>query len=290
MKTIFENVNSQGISIKERILLGSLYSSLNNILLFVELIIKTYPTESTISFIFSLGDCCEKSNNKLCYSIPLHVYGPITLASGKTCLNFARSLSDADLSCPQSNLGYAEKLTKSTPFLDLSSVYGNSLEQNIKLRQYHGGLLKTSLYKNQQFLPISSNGNGECPSGFDQCYGIPDKRNQLLPTITVIQTILVREHNRLANILAKLNPHYSDEQLFQVARKINIAQYQKISYYDWLPLLLGPMYTYANRLTYNVGPYDYVNDYEESWDPAPYAENAAAAFRYAHNQIPGWFR
>ncbi|XP_075148302.1 peroxidase-like [Haematobia irritans] len=237
-----------------------------------------------------VGDCCENPNNKFCYTIPLHRHGPITLATGKTCMNFARSLSDVDISCPKSGLGYAEKISKSTAFVDLSSIYGNSVEHNLKIRTYQGGLLKTAWYNQQQFLPIISNINGEeCGSKFDHCYNIPDKRNQLTPILAVIHTIFVREHNRLAKILARLNPHYSDEKLFQVARKINIAQYQKISYYDWLPLLLGLQHSYESGLIHSVEPFDHVDDYDESIDPAAYAENAGAAFRYAHNQIPGWF-
>ncbi|XP_061394514.1 peroxidase-like [Musca vetustissima] len=234
-------------------------------------------------------DCCKNPNSKYCYSIPLNAHGPIALTSGKTCLNFARSLSDADVTCPQSNYGYIEKLSKATPFLDLSSVYGNSYEQNIKIRQYFGGYLKTIVNKQQHYLPLTGTTNGECPASMGQCYSTPDVRNQLTPTIAVMQTIFVREHNRIANILGQLNPHYSDEKLFQEARKINIAQYQKITYYDWLPWLLGPVYSYSNGLIYNVDPYQHVNDYDPSWNPVAYAENSAGAFRYAHNQIPGWF-
>ncbi|XP_013100103.2 peroxidase isoform X1 [Stomoxys calcitrans] len=236
-----------------------------------------------------LGDCCENPNHKLCYSIPLHAQGPITLSTGKTCMSFARGLSDADISCPKSDLPYAEKISKTTPYMDLSSLYGNSLEYSLKTRTYQGGLLKTVWYNHQQFLPITPNVNGECRSKVDHCYDIPDKRNQFTPTIAVIHTILVREHNRLATELAQLNPLYTDEKLFQLARKINIAQYQKISYYDWLPLLLGGMHSYSSGLIYDVEPRDHVNDYDESSDPAALAENAGAAFRYAHNQIPGWF-
>lgn len=225
----------------------------------------------------------------MCYSIPLHPYGPIAMTSGKTCLSFTRSLSDADLSCPPSGLGYPEKISVTSAYLDLSSVYGNSLEQNIKVREYNGGLLKTSWFNNHPFLPVTPNLNGECAKSMNTCYNIPDGRNQFTPPIAVLHTIFVREHNRLANFLAQLNPQYSDERLFQVARKINIAQFQKIVYYDWLPLIIGPMFSFANRLIYHVSPVDYVNDYDDKLNPAPFAEYAQAALRYVHQTIPGWF-
>ncbi|XP_061395316.1 peroxidase-like, partial [Musca vetustissima] len=237
----------------------------------------------------NVDDCCENPNSKFCYSIPLNVYGPITLGTGRTCLNFARVISDKDIPCTLSSLGYAEKLSKQTPFIDLSSVYGNSLEQSIKVRHYQGGLLRTIWHNHQQYLTTTSSASGECQPDVDECFRIPDIRNQLSPTITVLHTLLVREHNRLATILEKLNPHYSDESIFQLARKINIAQYQKIIYYDWLPLILGPDFTYTHHLTHNVRPDEYVNDYDQSWTPVAYAESAAAALRYAHTTVPGSF-
>lgn len=198
-------------------------------------------------------------------------------------------MSDRDVMCTPSKLPYAEKISTTTSYLDLSSVYGNSLEENRKVRQYKGGLLKTSWYKDKQFLPLQTNLIGKCPADNDHCYNIPDNRNQFTPIIAVIQTIFVREHNRLATILSNINPQYSDEDIFQVARKINIAQFQKITYYDWLPLIIGQEYSYANRLIYSISSHDYVNDYDETWDPSTFAEYAAAAFRYMHQTIPGWF-
>lgn len=193
------------------------------------------------------------------------------------------------MSCPSTGLGYAEKITTTTTYLDLSSLYGNSLEENIKVRQFKGGLMKAVWYNNRPYLPVQPNINGECRDDAQECYNIPDRREELTPPIAVVHTIFMREHNRLATILAQLNPQYSDEKLFQIARKINIAQYQKIAYYDWLPLVMGRMYTYGQQLTHHVPPTEYVNDYDESLESSVYAEYAAAAFRYAHNEIPGWF-
>lgn len=208
------------------------------------------------------------------------------MTSGKSCLNFARSLSDRDVACQPNGLPYAEKITTTTAYLDLSSIYGNSLEENIKVREYKGGLLKTSWFNNKPFLPIKTGG---CPANNEQCYNIPDNRNQFTPTIAVLHTLFVREHNRLASILARINPQYSDERIFQVARKINIAQFQKITYYEWLPLLLSEEFCYANRLLYSTSPYEFVNDYDSNLSPAPFIEYAGAAFRYLHQSIPGWF-
>ncbi|XP_070073415.1 peroxidase isoform X2 [Drosophila takahashii] len=233
-------------------------------------------------------DCCAEPRHPRCLPISLPRGGPIAYNTGRTCLHFARSTSEADAICPKNGAPYPEKLTVATAYLDLSSVYGNNPSQNSKVRLFKGGLLRTTYSNGQHWLPVSQNEGGECGTR-SECYTVPDKRNQFHATITLLQTLLVREHNRLAENLALINPDHSDERLFQEARKINIAQFQKITYYDWLPLFVGRTYTYLNGLIYPVEPTEYVNDYDETVNPAAYAEFSAAAFRYAHTQIPGWF-
>ena len=57
--------------------------------------------------------------------------------------------------------------------------------------------------------------------------------------LTLYDRTFVLEHNRIATELYKLNPTWDDDILYQEARKINIAQYQHIIYYELLPTLLG---------------------------------------------------
>ena len=69
---------------------------------------------------------------------------------------------------------------------------------------------------------------------------VGDSRVVEQPLLTVMHTIWLREHNRVANLLfAKFGTKKTDEFYYQEARSIVIAELQHITYSEYLPALLG---------------------------------------------------
>uniref|UniRef100_A0A182FVJ5 Uncharacterized protein n=1 Tax=Anopheles albimanus TaxID=7167 RepID=A0A182FVJ5_ANOAL len=101
----------------------------------------------------------------------------------------------------------------------------------------------------------------------------------------IIHLLFFREHNRLALQLKLLNPSWSDRTLYEEARRINIAQYQRIVYYELLPKFLGRTNMINNRLIYESS--GFVNDYDASQNPASIAEFANVVASFLNSQLPG---
>jgi hypothetical protein len=94
-----------------------------------------------------------------------------------------------------------------------------------------------------------------------------------------MQTLFNREHNRIAVQLAKLNPSWNDETVYQETRRIVIAQLQHIVYNEFLPLISGD--TSLAPLKTN----SYYTGYDSTINPSLYNEFTTAAFRFGHSLI-----
>lgn len=80
------------------------------------------------------------------------------------------------------------------------------------------------------------------------CLSLGDLRVNLHPHLAIMHTLWLREHNRIVEKLALLNPHWDDDTLYQEARKIVIAEIQHITYDEWLPLVLGEFQLSVSKL------------------------------------------
>jgi len=189
------------------------------------------------------------------------------------------------------SLGYADQLSQTTHWLDSSNVYGSTKEEEAELRLYRNGQLRggrlLSAHGSKGMLPLQEKEGDECtnPDEGTHCFNAGDLRVNEMIGLTATHTIWFREHNRLATELQRINPSWSDEQLFYEARRILNAEYQHILYNEWLPIIVGRNYMEV----YGILPlsHGYANDYNSRIDATVSNAFAAAAFRMGHTLIQG---
>lgn len=103
--------------------------------------------------------------------------------------------------------------------------------------------------------------------------------------LTSVQTIWMREHNRVATELRNFHGNWDDELLFQEARRIVVAEYQHIVYNEWLPIVIGRRYMEVFQiLPYGQG---YYTGHDSLTEPTISNAFTTAAFRL-HTLVQGW--
>ncbi|KAG6441268.1 hypothetical protein O3G_MSEX001737 [Manduca sexta] len=212
------------------------------------------------------------------------VYGPIN----KVCMDLVRTDTTKYENCT-GPFSPAEQLSAVTAYLDLSIVYGNTKAKEIELRALDGGRLKSVTRDGQEWPPQDSQPEQTCDlleTPQSPCYAAGDVRVNQNTQLTILQVLLLREHNRMADILRQLNPHWSDEVIFQETRRLLIAIAQRITYYHYLPNILGYENMVKHKLIY-PNALGYVNDYDSKVDATVFNEHATSAFRYFHTNIQG---
>jgi len=229
--------------------------------------------------------CCPNSYHPECFPIQL---GPNDYYQGKyrkTCMNFVRSAP-----CPLCNLGPREQMNQATSFLDLSLVYGNSDADASRLRAYVGGFIKTQKNRcGKDILSVTAKPwEDQCSAPVQgmMCFDAGDPRVNQHPGLQIFHNIFVRLHNHHAKMLHQVNPTWDDERLYQEARRISIAQYQHITYHEYLPILFGPtlMKYYDLAVNYGTG----YTRYEPYTDPTTWNDYVIAG-RFGHSQISSFF-
>ena len=75
-----------------------------------------------------------------------------------------------------------------------------------------------------------------------KCSLAGDLRVNEQPTLGAIHALFLKEHNRIARQLKKINRWWDDERLFQETKRIVNAEFQHIIFNEWLPLLIGVDY------------------------------------------------
>lgn len=147
-----------------------------------------------------------------------------------------------------------------TSFIDGSQIYGSDEATLELLREFEGGRM---LIRDNGLPPLEEEGN--ILAG--------DIRAAENPSLTAMHALFLREHNRIAEHIEERHPDWNDEEIFQHARSIVIAELQHITYHEYLPALLG-----RRAITRYKG-------YDSTVNPGIANEFSTAAFRFGHSTL-----
>ncbi|XP_034458811.1 eosinophil peroxidase isoform X2 [Hippoglossus hippoglossus] len=247
---------------------------------------------------FSNGVDCEESCERTepCIPIPIPPGDPRRPYYPNNCMPTFRSAPACGTGFSAYNFGgepnKREQINALTAFLDLSQVYGSDDKLALFLRDLtnNGGLLRVNTEFNdnrRELLPFHPMEVNMCATRKKitnntdakevPCFIAGDVRVDENIGLTSIHTLFLREHNRLARALKRLNPHWDSETLYQEARKIMGAYAQKFVFRDYLPHILGD-----HAVQTQIGRYP---GYNPNVDPSISNVFATAAYRFAHLAI-----
>ncbi len=150
-----------------------------------------------------------------------------------------------------------------TAWIDGSNVYGSSEAVSDSLREHVDGLMKVSDSPHGDLLP-------EDNAGF---FVSGDVRVNEQNYLTCMHTLWVREHNRIARRVERHHRNWSDEEIFQHARRQVIAHMQAITYNEFLPTLMGRRFLSRYRR------------YRRNVDPGINNEFSTAIYRFGHTLL-----
>lgn len=158
--------------------------------------------------------------------------------------------------------------------VDLSQVYGSTAQRSAVLRSFQDGKL---VHSSGDLLPLYSDANAKLApnapgSRTNLHFTSGDPRSNEHPVLATLHTVFSREHNRLADEIKQQFPSWSDDELFQAARMINIAQYQYIVWNEFFPAMCS--FKLRKRARYSK----YTN-------PTPSLLLSTAVLRLGHSMV-----
>ncbi|KAK2837242.1 hypothetical protein Q5P01_014454 [Channa striata] len=253
------------------------------------------PTSPLITSYGSSVACDQTCDRREpCFPIKIPSMDPRFGVNSQQCIPLIRSAG----TCGQflRNVSPREQINALTAFIDVGQVYGSDDVKARSLRDLttDKGLLKVNTeYRDngRELLPFVNSSVNICANralitGSGQevpCFLAGDGRSNENIGLTSLHTLLMREHNRLARALAKLNPDWNGDRIYQEARKIMGGYFQVLTFRDYLPHIVGPDFV-AKHLSNYPG-------YDANVDPSIANVFATAAYRFAHLAVqPSMYR
>jgi len=166
---------------------------------------------------------------------------------------FAQYLTDSFL---RTDVNRAK--TTSTHEIDLSALYGRTTAQTDALRRFDQragwrGRLKSQCINGEEYPHYLFENDGitvknefrvldhplrHVPTlphvDTRKIFAVGGDRANSTPQIAMVNTLFLREHNRVAKLIERDNRDWTDEQVFQTARNILIAMFIKIVVEDYI--------------------------------------------------------
>lgn len=129
--------------------------------------------------------------------------------AGSQCREYKRSVPSTQPGV--CSFEYRNQMNAASGYIDGSGLYGSTEKDFQSLRTYRSGKVDIRA----------------CPRCTES------------GAVGALHTILLKEHNRIAIILADKNPSWSDSTLFLESRRAVMAVIQHITYNEFLPIILG---------------------------------------------------
>lgn len=216
-----------------------------------------------------------------CFAIQVPFNDPFYSQYGVKCMEFVRTEIASRSECP---IGHGRQISAVSHYIDGSGIYGNSEQEVHQLRSHEGGRLKSIKHRqhNNELPPLEVDPEA-CEKKAEMCFKVGDDRVNQIISLVGLHTVFLREHNRIAQALEKLNPHWKDEVIFKETRRIVGAEIQHIVYSEYLPKIVGPHFMDKYDLYPSKG---YSNFYNPDTNPSITSEFSAAAFRFGHSTVP----
>jgi hypothetical protein len=163
-----------------------------------------------------------------------------------------------------------------TPYIDGGVVYSDYVnpDRAARLREFALGRIKVTP---DNFLPRDPEKPNEYLAG--------DERATEHAALALLHTLFARQHNQLAHEIHLSSTNYNDEQLFWKARRLLVAQLQRIAYEEYLPALLGNLY---QRTAFGMMGVEEAcsTSHGSRGTTVMKTEFAQAAYRFGHSTVP----
>lgn len=160
--------------------------------------------------------------------------------------------------------------------LDLVAVYGPDRKRNemlVEKNDLDGELTGKLLYtKGGNLLPNNFKGALNAPDNSGKFFLAGDHRANENPMLVAFHTLFMREHNRLADLIRQKLGNIPGEDIYDRARSMNIAQFQKIVYEEFFPAITGKFLPAYEK-------------FDSSINPTLSDIFAGAAFRIGHTMV-----